>query len=643
MGASWLQSLERRRAGCGSWASGTGSPAGAGSRRWGFAVAMALLVLLGSLVVPPPALAGTYHVLACDAAPRAANNSWRATESRRMTADTRCPSRGSAHRGIVVRNLVGAGTVVHRAGAAMTFRAPPGTTLRRIEARWAGRRVGREWSVGLMGAGGRILAGCRAGGATTCRLGGQLAKRLSGRTLVQLAARCAVRAGCSTAPLRRSGDRVRARVAMQAVAVEVADPTLPSLAGTSGDLFAGGWVRGTREVVLRATDNVGLRRTLLEVDGVQRAARNRRCDYTQRVPCRRAAVGSYTLDTRGLADGRHVAALAAIDAAGNVRRLERHVLVDNHAPARVEDVRVLGGSRQVRSTNSFDLRWTPPSGQAAPIVRAHYRLCRVGSNVCVAGMRWGQSGIDDLAVPARGDWSFRVWLEDAAGNQEHANASRPITLRFDDRLPTQLTAGIRTGGGTARHVTVAHRARPTVAGRLVDAKGAATKGAGIAVLARVDGQPRFRRIGTVVTNRYGSYSYRVQSGPSRELRLSYAGSDRHRPSDATAHVAVRARSTMRVTDRRVRNGDRVRFSGRLLGGWVPREGKLVQLEAFYRDRWRTFAVVRTGPRGAWRRSYRFGGSRGRITYPFRARIPRERSYPYAVGFSRVVRVTVTGR
>ncbi len=107
-------------------------------------------------------------------------------------------------------------------------------------------------------------------------------------------------------------------------------------------------------------------------------------------------------------------------------------------------------------------------------------------------------------------------------------------------------------------------------------------------------------------------------------------------------MAVRAKSSISVNRNQVRNGGRVRFRGRLLGRSVPSEGKLLQLEAFYRDRWRTFAVVRTSPRGRWRRRYRFEATTGRVVYPFRVRIPRERGYPYAVGRSRVVRVTVNG-
>ena len=54
------------------------------------------------------------------------------------------------------------------------------------------------------------------------------------------------------------------------------------------------------------------------------------------------------------------------------------------------------------------------------------------------------------------------------------------------------------------------------------------------------------------------------------------------------------------------------------------------------------AARRPHARGRWAYDYRFGATSGRITYRFRARIRREAAYPYELGHSRVVRVTVRG-
>jgi hypothetical protein len=46
--------------------------------------------------------------------------------------------------------------------------------------------------------------------------------------------------------------------------------------------------------------------------------------------------------------------------------------------------------------------------------------------------------------------------------------------------------------------------------------------------------------------------------------------------------------------------------------------------------------------GRWSYRYRFGATRGVVRYRFRARIRREAAYPFELGYSRRVRVTVRG-
>ena len=50
------------------------------------------LAIAGLAIAPGAARAGTYDVVACDAAPGGANNSWTASASPAMTAGTACPT-----------------------------------------------------------------------------------------------------------------------------------------------------------------------------------------------------------------------------------------------------------------------------------------------------------------------------------------------------------------------------------------------------------------------------------------------------------------------------------------------------------------------------------------------------------------------
>ena len=79
----------------------------------------------------------------------------------------------------------------------------------------------------------------------------------------------------------------------------------------------------------------------------------------------------------------------------------------------------------------------PTEVDRAPITVAHYRLCPTNGTGCVADQRSGVGidRIDGLVVPGPGEWQLRLWREDAATNQESANASVPVTLRYDPSPP----------------------------------------------------------------------------------------------------------------------------------------------------------------------------------------------------------------
>jgi hypothetical protein len=180
-----------------------------------------------------------------------------------------------------------------------------------------------------------------------------------------------------------------------------------------------------------------------------------------------------------------------------------------------------------------------------------------------------------------------------------------------------------------------------VHGRLT-ASGGPVPGAAVTVLSRPRTGGEFQPVASLRTDADGRLSFRARSGPSRTLRFRWAGTGTARPASADIEVAVPARTSIRVDRRRVRNGESVTFSGRLAGRPLPEGGKLVDLQVKLRGRWRTFATPRAGSPGRWSYAYRFEATRGLVRYSFRARIRREAAYPYELGHSRTVRVTVLG-
>jgi hypothetical protein len=94
---------------------------------------------------------------------------------------------------------------------------------------------------------------------------------------------------------------------------------------------------------------------------------------------------------------------------------------------------VVGGDAS-RATNSFDVTWTNPDGQVAPISRAHYRVCPVFGGSCTQQATSGADNIASLAglqVPGQGAWTLTVWLEDAAGNLSSTNTASVLLHYLD--------------------------------------------------------------------------------------------------------------------------------------------------------------------------------------------------------------------
>jgi hypothetical protein len=174
----------------------------------------------------------------------------------------------------------------------------------------------------------------------------------------------------------------------------------------------------------------------LSVDGAAFQSTALRCDYTRPTPCPNR-ISSYTLNTARLPDGAHSVTLFAANAAGTVARASRTIYVDNNAPDAPQAVSVDGGEAW-RPVNSFTVHWRNPGGQVSPITTAHYRLCRADQPFsCQIGAQ-SQAGAQSLAsvpVPATGDYTLQVWLEDQAGNSNAQDISNAVHLRFDDQPP----------------------------------------------------------------------------------------------------------------------------------------------------------------------------------------------------------------
>jgi hypothetical protein len=242
----------------------------------------------------------------------------------------------------------------------------------------------------------------------------------------------------------------------------------------------------------------------------------------------------------------------------------------------------------------------------------------------------------DTATLADGPHSVRVLVADATGT--NVASFGPFTITTSNApttcSPTEAT-DVAVGFDRKRR-TIAYGGKLSVVGQ-------APPGASVRVFSQVSraGSPVKLARTPVVADASGRFTYRVPAGPSRALRFAYgSGADALLACSKPLLVAVKARSTLKATPRSIRSGQRVRFSGKLRGGYVPTGGKLVELQAYERGRWRSITTLRTTSRGSFSYRYRFSFRARGTTFPVRVRVRPDASYPFALGTSKRVRVRV---
>jgi hypothetical protein len=283
--------------------------------------------------------------------------------------------------------------------------------------------------------------------------------------------------------------------------------------------------------------------------------------------------------------------------------------------------------------------------------------------------------LDDQRLPA-GRYELRAVVTDVAGNEalidtwaDGAAATLGVPLRSEARvtvardLPTfkrcRKAATRRPRKRKKRQATTRAKCRRELAskappelghgkragstGRLTTEQGAPIVDAPVIVEGRARSGGAFVQLGTARTDPQGKFRFEIPAGPSRTVRYRYDGTNTVKPAEAQLVTKVRAAARLKASRRRMRTGQAVLFSGKLLGRPIPSAGKLVTLQAKVGRRWRTFATPRANAKGVFKHRYRFTATTGVRRYAFRALVARETAYPYEKGLSPIVAVTVRGR
>jgi hypothetical protein len=216
------------------------------------------------------------------------------------------------------------------------------------------------------------------------------------------------------------------------------------------------------------------------------------------------------------------------------------------------------------------------------------------------------------------------------------------------RAKARIFAHLRWRGRRGTELAVPFKAEATLGGRLLDADGAGLADRALRVVSRPSrgafGKARHTQIRT---GSHGGFRLPLARGTSRRIAVSFPGDERF---DAARRrpltLRVRSGVELEMAPRSLRNGETVRFSGRVrtFGAPMPRRGKLVAIQ-FYEEeaaRWRPVLVTRSDHSGRFRARYRFRYISGSARVRLRALALAEDRWPYAAGASRPILVRVTG-
>jgi hypothetical protein len=103
---------------------------------------------------------------------------------------------------------------------------------------------------------------------------------------------------------------------------------------------------------------------------------------------------------------------------------------------------------------------------------------------------------------------------------------------------------------------------------------------------------------------------------------------------------VPARIDVSITPRVIPWSKKITITGRLVGGWVPRDGVALRLRVPYPGGQSVQEPFRTNSHGKFTFDWSYGSGRGVVRYRFTvATTATESDYPWAAAISRAVSVT----
>jgi len=248
----------------------------------------------------------------------------------------------------------------------------------------------------------------------------------------------------------------------------------------------------------------------------------------------------------------------------------------------------------------------------------------------------------DTSRLSDGHHQLAVRVFDATG--VNSTVAGPIQLDVDNiQDRSRLTCPAAAEGKLTRHVktkVTRFGGWASMSGRVAGRQ--LPRGARVALMDHPSGARATAK--TAPLRRGGRFRLRLRPRASGLVRpVLLASSGRPELCGAPIRLTVRAGMNFTVAPKRLANGQSISMRGRLLGRPVPKGGKTIVIQARARgaSTWTAVSTLRSRRSGRFAFAYRFRRTFRRTTYEFRALAPRQRSYPYARGWSPVRRAVVT--
>jgi len=146
--------------------------------------------------------------------------------------------------------------------------------------------------------------------------------------------------------------------------------------------------------------------------------------------------------------------------------------------------------------------------------------------------------------------------------------------------------------------------------------------------------------GTLLSDAQGRFTFPIAPGPSRTITFSFAGTGTLRAAATSMTVLAAGEATL-TASKSARAGHPLRLSGRLLGGYIPPGGVLIQLQyrvAGYPEGWAPFDVlVHTAANGGWSTTVTLSRVAAGFTYLIRGVVSApQNGWPYTGAVTNIV-------